>query len=91
MTYNNMNVEQIPQHVKHNADKHCIPNKYQPPPRKNPLRPLVVSSGIGLSANNPTAITPFMKNLEKYIQNLNNFTKATWHDAITSTAFYHYA
>jgi hypothetical protein len=27
-------------------------------PLKSPLRPLVVSSGSGLSANSPTAITP---------------------------------
>lgn len=56
--YNSTNVEQMPQQVRHNADKHCMPSKYQPPPRKNPLRPLVVSNGTGLSANSPTAITP---------------------------------
>lgn len=53
-----MNVEHIPHDVRSNADKHCIPSKYQSPLLNSPLRPFVVSKGTGLSANRPTAITP---------------------------------
>lgn len=46
------------QNAKHTTVKHCIPNKYPPPPFNNPFLPLVVLRGYGLSANKPIAIIP---------------------------------
>lgn len=68
MKYNIKNVEHIPQHVKHKADKDWTPSKYQPPPLKIPDRPFVVSNGTGLSANSPTAITPIPEKAEFNIE-----------------------
>lgn len=56
-------MEQMPQQVKHRAERDWIPSKYQPPPLKIPERPFVVSNGIGLSAKRPTAITPKITNV----------------------------
>lgn len=73
--YNKKNVEHIPQQVKHKADKHCMPSKYQSPLLKRPDRPFVVSKGTGLSANRPTAITP---KIEKQKCSIRSQTYSIW-------------